>query len=144
MLIRVRGNSLQRIKHIMKRVSKENIKPQGRLIGKLSHSAPVFLFDYMLMQVFVVHFLWITKSQKTWRMIDVLVPFKLTSPDSSRQLVVPICYVMHIYFNFCYNLSLYQIWSKSVHPLHPLIIPGGVSTFYINYTFYYTYLPRGL
>ncbi|XP_041973437.1 THO complex subunit 2 isoform X2 [Aricia agestis] len=50
-LIRVRGNSLQRIKHIMKRVSKENIKPQGRLIGKLSHAAPSFLFDYMLLQI---------------------------------------------------------------------------------------------
>lgn len=50
-LMRVRGNSLQRIKHIMKRVSKENIKPQGRLIGKLSHAAPAFLFDYMLLQV---------------------------------------------------------------------------------------------
>ncbi|XP_063616072.1 THO complex subunit 2 [Cydia splendana] len=50
-LMRVRGNSLQRIKHIMKRVSKENIKPQGRLIGKLSHAAPQFLFDYMLLQI---------------------------------------------------------------------------------------------
>lgn len=50
-LIRVRGNSLQKIKHIMKRVSKENIKPQGRLIGKLSHAAPAFLFDYVLLQV---------------------------------------------------------------------------------------------
>lgn len=49
--MRVRGNSLQRIKHIMKRVSKENTKPQGRLIGKLSHAAPAFLFDYMLLQV---------------------------------------------------------------------------------------------
>ncbi|XP_064073482.1 THO complex subunit 2 isoform X3 [Vanessa tameamea] len=50
-LMRVRGNSLQRIKHIMKRVSKENIKPQGRLIGKLSHAASAFLFDYMLLQI---------------------------------------------------------------------------------------------
>ncbi|XP_013185845.1 THO complex subunit 2 isoform X2 [Amyelois transitella] len=50
-LMRVRGNALQRIKHIMKRVSKENIKPQGRLIGKLSHAAPAFLFDYMLLQI---------------------------------------------------------------------------------------------
>ncbi|XP_048481158.1 THO complex subunit 2 isoform X2 [Plutella xylostella] len=50
-LMRVRGSSLQRIKHIMKRVSKENIKPQGRHIGKLSHAAPAFLFDYMLLQI---------------------------------------------------------------------------------------------
>lgn len=35
----------------MKRVSKENIKPQGRLIGKLSHAAPTLIFDYMLLQV---------------------------------------------------------------------------------------------
>ncbi|CAG9091802.1 unnamed protein product [Plutella xylostella] len=39
------------MKHIMKRVSKENIKPQGRHIGKLSHAAPAFLFDYMLLQI---------------------------------------------------------------------------------------------
>ncbi|XP_045763498.1 THO complex subunit 2 isoform X4 [Maniola jurtina] len=51
LLMRVRGNALQRIKHIMKRVSKENIKPQGRLIGKLSHAAPAFLFDYILLQI---------------------------------------------------------------------------------------------
>ncbi|KAJ2950525.1 hypothetical protein O0L34_g8768 [Tuta absoluta] len=50
-LMRVRGTSLQRIKHIMKRLSKENVKPQGRLIGKLSHAAPAFLFDYMLLQI---------------------------------------------------------------------------------------------
>lgn len=55
-LMRVRGNSLQRIKHIMKRVSKENIKPQGRLIGKLSHAAPALIFDYMLLQVRHVYF----------------------------------------------------------------------------------------
>lgn len=31
----------------MKRVSKENVKPLGRQIGKLSHCAPGFLFDYV-------------------------------------------------------------------------------------------------
>lgn len=46
-LIRRRGNAQKRIKAIMKRVSKENVKPLGRLIGKLSHCAPGFLFDYV-------------------------------------------------------------------------------------------------
>lgn len=31
----------------MKRVSKENIKPVGRLIGKLTHASPGVLFDYV-------------------------------------------------------------------------------------------------
>lgn len=46
-LIRRRGKAQKRIKAIMKRVSKENVKPLGRLIGKLSHCAPGFLFDYV-------------------------------------------------------------------------------------------------
>ncbi|KAM7353453.1 THO complex subunit 2-like protein isoform 3-T3 [Cochliomyia hominivorax] len=50
-LIRRRGNAQKRIKGIMKRVSKENVKPLGRLIGKLSHCAPGFLFDYILLQI---------------------------------------------------------------------------------------------
>lgn len=35
----------------MKRVSKENVKPAGRHIGKLSYYCPGFLFDYTLIQV---------------------------------------------------------------------------------------------
>lgn len=35
----------------MKRVSKENVKPVGRHIGKLSHCSPGFLFDYILLQI---------------------------------------------------------------------------------------------
>ncbi|KAG8229794.1 hypothetical protein J437_LFUL005875, partial [Ladona fulva] len=50
-LLRKRGESLKKIKSIMKRVSKENIKPAGRLIGKLTHSTPGFLFDYVLLQI---------------------------------------------------------------------------------------------
>lgn len=46
-LIRRRGNAQKHIKAIMKRVSKENVKPLGRQIGKLSHCAPGFLFDYV-------------------------------------------------------------------------------------------------
>lgn len=46
-LIRLRGNAEKDIKALMKRVSKENVKPVGRRIGKLSHSSPGFLFDYV-------------------------------------------------------------------------------------------------
>jgi THO complex subunit 2 len=35
----------------MKRVSKDNVKPTGRVLGKLSHSCPGFLFDYILSQI---------------------------------------------------------------------------------------------
>lgn len=46
-LIRLRGNAEQDIKALMKRVSKENVKPVGRRIGKLTHNSPGFLFDYV-------------------------------------------------------------------------------------------------
>jgi THO complex subunit 2 len=42
-----RGDALKKIKNIMKRVSKENVKPVGRSIGKLTHSSPGVLFDYV-------------------------------------------------------------------------------------------------
>ncbi|CAH0560689.1 unnamed protein product [Brassicogethes aeneus] len=50
-LLRKRGDSEKQIKNIMKRVSKENVKPVGRLIGKLTHCSPGFLFDYVLLQI---------------------------------------------------------------------------------------------
>ncbi|XP_049790874.1 THO complex subunit 2 isoform X2 [Schistocerca nitens] len=50
-LLRKRGDELKKIKSLMKRVSKENIKPVGRSIGKLTHCAPGYFFDYMLMQI---------------------------------------------------------------------------------------------
>jgi THO complex subunit 2 len=46
-LIRLRGTAEKEIKALMKRVSKENVKPVGRRIGKLTHSSPGFLFDYV-------------------------------------------------------------------------------------------------
>lgn len=45
LLMRKRAGTLKKIKWIMKRLSKENIKLSGRQIGKLSHSNPSFLFD---------------------------------------------------------------------------------------------------
>lgn len=35
------------IKRIMQRISKENVKPTSRAIGKLTHSSPGLLFDYV-------------------------------------------------------------------------------------------------
>lgn len=51
LLIRRKADCVKRIKFIMKRVSKENVKPTGRALGKLSHSCPGFLFDYILSQI---------------------------------------------------------------------------------------------
>ena len=51
LLVRRKADCLKRIKFIMKRVSKENVKPTGRVLGKLSHSCPGFLFDYILSQI---------------------------------------------------------------------------------------------
>ncbi|GFQ66742.1 THO complex subunit 2 [Trichonephila clavata] len=51
LLIKVKADILKRLKYIMKRLSKENVKPSGRQIGKLSHSNPGYLFDYILSQI---------------------------------------------------------------------------------------------
>jgi THO complex subunit 2 len=39
------------IKRIMQRISKENVKPTSRALGKLTHSSPGLLFDYILSQI---------------------------------------------------------------------------------------------
>lgn len=46
-LIRRCGLAQRDIKALMKRVSKENVKPLGRLVGKYSHCTPGLLFDYV-------------------------------------------------------------------------------------------------
>lgn len=46
-MIRTRASTLKRIKYLMKRLSKENVKVSGRQIGKLSHSNPSLIFDYV-------------------------------------------------------------------------------------------------
>ncbi|VDM18706.1 unnamed protein product [Hydatigera taeniaeformis] len=48
MLLRKRTAILIRTKALMKRLSKENVKQLGRHLGKLSHSNPGLLFDFML------------------------------------------------------------------------------------------------
>ncbi|XP_046462937.1 THO complex subunit 2-like isoform X2 [Daphnia pulex] len=51
LLIRRKVDCGKRIEDIMKRVSKDNVKPTGRLLDNLSHSCPGFLFDYILSQI---------------------------------------------------------------------------------------------
>ncbi|XP_051824481.1 THO complex subunit 2-like [Antechinus flavipes] len=50
-LIKAKAQTIDRAKYIMKRLTKENVKPSGRQIGKLSHSNPTILFDYILSQI---------------------------------------------------------------------------------------------
>ncbi|XP_029643856.1 THO complex subunit 2 [Octopus sinensis] len=50
-MIHAKVNCLERAKYIMKRLSKENVKPSGRQLGKLSHSNPGVLFEYVLSQI---------------------------------------------------------------------------------------------
>ena len=46
-LIKKRVDAVKKVKHLMRRISKENVKPMGRLLGKLSHSMPTIIFDYV-------------------------------------------------------------------------------------------------
>lgn len=50
-MIHAKVSCLERAKYIMKRLSKENVKPSGRQLGKLSHSNPGVLFEYVLSQI---------------------------------------------------------------------------------------------
>ncbi|XP_012937232.1 THO complex subunit 2 [Aplysia californica] len=50
-LIRARADCLERAKYIMKRLSKETVKPSGRQLGKLSHNNPGIVFEYVLNQI---------------------------------------------------------------------------------------------
>ncbi|OWF53939.1 THO complex subunit 2-like isoform X2 [Mizuhopecten yessoensis] len=50
-LIRARADCMERAKYIMKRLAKENVKPSGRQLGKLSHSNPGVVFEYVLSQI---------------------------------------------------------------------------------------------
>ncbi|KAL8617110.1 hypothetical protein ACOMHN_014280 [Nucella lapillus] len=50
-LIRVKADTLERAKYIMRRISKETVKPCGRQLGKLGHSNPGVLFELVLSQI---------------------------------------------------------------------------------------------
>jgi THO complex subunit 2 len=49
-LLRKRVDVVKKIKHLMRRISKENVKPMGRQLGKLAHSMPAVIFDYVSSQ----------------------------------------------------------------------------------------------
>ncbi|GMR39861.1 hypothetical protein PMAYCL1PPCAC_10056, partial [Pristionchus mayeri] len=46
-----RGKTIGRTKYVIKRLSKDTVKMMGRILGKLAHSHPSFVFDYLLGQV---------------------------------------------------------------------------------------------
>ena len=46
-LMCARADVIERAKYIMKRLAKENVKQLGRQLGKLSHSNPGALFEYV-------------------------------------------------------------------------------------------------
>ena len=46
-LIRVKADCEEKIKYLLKRLTKENVKIQGRQIGKLSHNNPIIVCDYV-------------------------------------------------------------------------------------------------
>ncbi|TGZ70789.1 hypothetical protein CRM22_002996 [Opisthorchis felineus] len=50
-IVRKKAQVLVCAKAIMKRLSKENVKPMGRQLGKLSHGNPGLLFDHVLSTV---------------------------------------------------------------------------------------------
>ncbi|TRY73857.1 hypothetical protein TCAL_01902 [Tigriopus californicus] len=51
LLLRKKAITLKGIKRIMQRISKENVKPTSRLIGKITHSSPGLVFEYILSQI---------------------------------------------------------------------------------------------
>ena len=46
-LMRKKADIQKKSKNIMQRISKENVKPTSRKIGKVTNSSPVLLFDYV-------------------------------------------------------------------------------------------------
>ncbi|XP_066227917.1 THO complex subunit 2-like [Saccopteryx leptura] len=51
LLVKVKAQTIDRAKYIIKRLTKDNVKASGRHIGKVSHSNPTILFDYILSQI---------------------------------------------------------------------------------------------
>lgn len=50
-LIRAKAECQEKIKYLLKRLTKENVKIHGRQIGKLSHDNPIIVCDYILTQI---------------------------------------------------------------------------------------------
>merc|ERR1719468_911185 len=51
LLIRAKATALESVKRIIKKMAKENVKHTGRQLGKLSHSTPGLIFQYVCSQV---------------------------------------------------------------------------------------------
>eukprot|EP00095_Tigriopus_kingsejongensis_P004528 maker-scaffold532_size145644-snap-gene-0.42 protein:Tk04528 transcript:maker-scaffold532_size145644-snap-gene-0.42-mRNA-1 annotation:"tho complex subunit 2" len=51
LLLRKKALTQKGVKRIMQRISKENVKPTSRQIGKLTHSSPGLVFEYILSQI---------------------------------------------------------------------------------------------
>ena len=65
-LLRSKAAVLKAIKKLMQRVSKENVKPTGRQLGKLSHSSPGLIFTYILSQIQVTICLELKQRKKSY------------------------------------------------------------------------------
>ena len=50
-LLKKKATLQKQAKRMMQRISKENVKQTSRQLGKLTHSAPTLLFDYVLSQI---------------------------------------------------------------------------------------------
>ena len=85
LLMRKRAGTLKKIKWIMKRLSKENIKLSGRQIGKLSHSNPSFLFD----NVSTFFQTPLPKSRTESRMLFARRGIRCRSKKPKRQSLLP-------------------------------------------------------
>ena len=53
-LLRRRVDLVKRVKHLMRRISKENVKQMGRHLGKLSHTMPAVVFDYVMIRLILL------------------------------------------------------------------------------------------
>uniref|UniRef100_G1QCD4 THO complex subunit 2 n=1 Tax=Myotis lucifugus TaxID=59463 RepID=G1QCD4_MYOLU len=51
LLVKAKAQTIDKARDIMNHLTKENVKPSGRQIGKLSHSNPAILFDCILAKI---------------------------------------------------------------------------------------------
>ncbi len=55
-LIRLKAECTEKIKYLLKRLTKENVKIHGRQIGKLSHNNPIIVCDYVGLHLYISKF----------------------------------------------------------------------------------------
>ena len=73
LLLKTRAATLKKIKYIMKRLSKENVKLSGRQLGKLSHSNPSYLIDNVSSQYHC------PPNPSFVKIVTILIPIAATS-----------------------------------------------------------------